>query len=83
MTITTLRAFEVLDAEALEALVLTEEMPAFAEEIADQLADDWCRDQHSVAEIVERQRLAGVAIAPVVQLPVRASRFVDSGCRAA
>lgn len=73
--ITTAEAFEVLDSEALEALVLEAEMPAFAGEIADQLAEDWCREQHSVDEIVERQRLAGVAIAPVVRLPIPASQL--------
>lgn len=72
--ITTAEAFEVLDSEALEALRLVEEIPAFAEEVADQLADDWCRDQHTVDEIVERQCLAGVAIAPVVRLPIPASQ---------
>lgn len=73
--ITTAEAFEVLEPEALEALLLVEEIPAFAEEVADQLADDWCRTQLSIEEIAERQRLAGVAIAPVVCLPIPASQF--------
>lgn len=83
--ITTGEAFEVLDPEALEALVLEAEMPAFADEIADQLAEDWCRDEHTVDEIVERQRLAGAAIAPVVRLPIPASqlRHRSEGRRAA
>ena len=72
---TTAEAFEVLDPEALEALCLEAEMPAFADEIAAQLADDWCREQHTVDELVDRQRLAGVAIAPVVHLPVPASQL--------
>lgn len=73
--VTTAKAFEVLDPEALEALVLQAEMPAFADEIAEQLADDWCRSQHTVEEIADRQRLAGIAIAPVVRLPIPASQL--------
>lgn len=73
--ITTGEAFEVLDPEALEALVLEAEMPAFSDEISDLLAEDWCRSQHSLDEIAERQRLAGVAIAPVVHLPIPASQL--------
>lgn len=71
----------VFDAEMLEALVISEEFPAFADEVLDQLADDWCRSQHSPAEIRARQLLAGVSPAPVItfaipsdQLPFESSR---------
>lgn len=67
------------DEDMLEALRIAEEVPAFAEEILDQLADDWCRSQHSVSELYDRQALAGTVIAPVAQLPIPATRFRHSG----
>ena len=60
--ITTAELVEVLDEELVEAIWI-EDM--FGEAALDQLVDDWCRAQHTVDEIVERQRLAGVEIAPV------------------
>lgn len=84
MTITTLEAFEVLDPDALEALVISEEVPAFADEIQDQLAEDWCRTQHSIDEIKARQRLAGTGLAEVISLPLPANQlWPPVGCRAA
>ena len=81
--ITTAELVEILDDEHLEALVIAEEIPAFADEILDQLADDWCRTQHSIDEIRERQRLAGAALAEVVQLPIPANQLSPPGRRAA
>lgn len=74
MGITTGEAFSDLDPEHLEALCWAEEIPAFAEELLDQFADDWCRSQHTVDEIRARQELAGVELAEVVQLPIPAAR---------
>lgn len=76
--ITTAEAFAVIDDEMLEALVISEDIPAFADEVLDQLADDWCRSQHTVDELHERQRLAGVAVAEVVTLPIPASQVRPS-----
>lgn len=80
--ITTAELVEVLDEELVEAIWI-EDM--FGEAALDQLVDDWCRAQHTVDEIVERQRLAGVEIAPVIRLPIPASQLRPpiAGCRAA
>lgn len=74
-----------LDEAALEALVIAEEISAFAEEIAEQLAEDWCRSQDTVVEIEQRRLCAGVALAPVLSLPIPAVQFgrFAAGCRAA
>lgn len=83
-TITTEELAAGLDEEHLEALVIAEEIPAFAEEIQEQLADDWCRGQHTVAEIKERQRLACAELAEVIQLPIPANQLSPTvGRRAA
>lgn len=72
--ITTAEAFAVLDEHDVEALVLLEEIPAFADELAEQFANDYCRSEMSVDEIAERQYLAGVYIAPVVSLSIPANQ---------
>ena len=65
--ISTAEAFAVLTEEDLEALWIED---AFGTDVLDVLAEDWCRMQHTVDEMAERQYLAGVYIAPVVSLPV-------------
>lgn len=82
MGITTLQAFEVLDDELIEACWI-EDM--FGEEAVEQLADDWCRTQHSLGEIEARQRLAGVQSASVIRFPIPADqlRLAPAGRRAA
>lgn len=79
--ISTAELAEVLEEELLESLWIED---VFGEEAVEQLADDWCRSQHTPDELVERQRLAGGALAEVVQFPVFAREFRPPvGCRAA
>lgn len=73
-----------LDPEMLAALAFAEQDPAFADERLEQLADDWCRQQHSVDELIAGQRLAGVSPAPVITFAMPANQVpVPTSCRAA
>ncbi|MER7015297.1 hypothetical protein ABT324_28020 [Saccharopolyspora sp. NPDC000359] len=64
-----------VDRDMVEVLMHLEQVPAFADELADHFAEDFCRSVDSVEEIYERQVLAGVALAPVITLPIPASQL--------
>lgn len=80
-TITTAELAEVLDEELVESLWIED---VFGEEALDQIAEDWCRTQHTPDEIKARQRLAGAELAEVISLPIPANQlWPPVGCRAA